>query len=90
MGRIRGGVLTYYEGGLFYDHLRKLVGNGKFLAAMRSFLQKHPYETVSWPGPVAALMNEPGVAALWRRWVEEALGLPLWQTARMKTGPAFR
>lgn len=67
-------TLTYYKGGLFYDQLRRLVGDQQFFLAMRAFLQKHPYETVAEPGPVADLMDQPGVAALYRRWVEEAHG----------------
>lgn len=67
-------TLTYSKGALFYDRLRKLVGDERFNAAMRSYVTAHAYDIVPDPGPVAALMNDPGVEQLYRRWVQEAHG----------------
>lgn len=67
-------TLTYYKGALFYDRLRKQVGDEKFNAAMRAYLTKHALDIVPDPGLVAELMTEPGVEALYRRWVQEAHG----------------
>jgi hypothetical protein len=67
-------TLTYYKASLFYDQVRKQVGDEKFFAAVRTFFSKHAFELVPGPGPVTELMAEPGVEALYRRWVEEAHG----------------
>lgn len=66
--------LQYHKGALFMEQLRQLVGDERFFAALQGYLKAHPLESVPEPGPVGALMDQPGVAELYQRWILETHG----------------
>lgn len=67
-------VIFYHKGSLYFDQLRKTVGDDKFFAAMRTYLKEHAFTVIHEPGPTAALLGEPGVQQLYTRWVKETHG----------------
>jgi hypothetical protein len=73
------GAVVYAKGALFYDVLRKVVGDATFFAALREYYSRYgskladPYafrEIIEAKSPA----KKAAIAALFKRWIEETHG----------------
>ena len=73
------GAVIYGKGALFYDELRKLVGDEAFFGALRDYYTRWN-NRIAGPNTLRALMEARSagkrgqIGALYRRWIEEAHG----------------
>jgi len=63
----------YGKGALFYDALRKTVGDRQFTAFLQRYLANHRYQIVDSADWLAAIrtLNNPTVDKLYQEWVQQ-------------------
>jgi hypothetical protein len=76
-GNLQYGAVVYGKGALFYDALRRAVGDPVFFAALREYSDTYANK-LAGPRALLDIMRArapaAGVDALYRRWIEEAHG----------------
>jgi aminopeptidase N len=76
---VQYGAVVYGKGALYYDALRKLVGDENFFAALRAYFQKYNGKIAPARGLLAIMKQQaPGKAdeieTLFHHWIEETHG----------------
>ena len=78
-GNLQYGAVIYGKGALFYDELRKLVGDAAFFGAIREYYAKWN-DKIAGPNDLRVLIEakspakKAAIGALYKRWIEEAHG----------------
>jgi hypothetical protein len=67
-------AMSYNKPALFYDQVRRQVGNDAFFAAMRQYLAEHRWRVQTGAGPIEQLLGDAQVVALYQRWMLETHG----------------
>jgi aminopeptidase N len=73
------GAVVYGKGALFYDALRKLIGNENFFAGLRAYYQKYNGEIAPARGLLEIMKTQAPqkaneIETLFHRWIEETHG----------------
>ena len=78
-GNMQYGAVIYGKGALFYEELRKLVGDAAFFGAIREYYAKWN-DKIAGPNDLRFLIEaqaptkKAAIGALYKRWIEEAHG----------------
>lgn len=67
-------AMSYAKPALFYDKVRRDIGDEAFFGALRRYVERERFSIRTDRGPIEELMSVPGMAALYRHWLEEAHG----------------
>jgi aminopeptidase N len=68
-------TIVYGKGALFYEALRKQLGDRRFFRFLHNYLEKHRWgivDSATWQADLAAL-QDPAVDALYQQWVAQAV-----------------
>lgn len=66
--------MSYYKPALFYEQVRRTVGDDAYFAALRRYIEQNRFSITADRGPIEELMENPAVVALYQRWMLEAHG----------------
>ncbi|MDF2630209.1 MAG: hypothetical protein K0R39_4040 [Symbiobacteriaceae bacterium] len=67
-------IMSYAKPALFYEMVRKQMGDEAFFAALRRYIEPRRFTAATDRGPVEELTRAPGVAELYQRWMLETHG----------------
>lgn len=77
--RFQYAAVVHAKGALFFDSVRRVLGDEAFLAAWRRFYERHRYTITEWPDLLSELNgvannSHAEIAELHRRWMTERWG----------------
>ena len=72
-------TIVYGKGALFYEALRKQLGDRRFFRFLHNYLEKHRWgivDSATWQADLATL-QDPAVDALYQQWVRQPVAQPV-------------